>query len=99
MKDTILIRKGHFSPLAVIIMIALPIVIGIVCMCVGRMRVPFEDVINSLTALVTGQKGNVQNYSIIVKLRLPRILVAIPALATHSSHYSLIHWQHRIFLV
>lgn len=77
MKDTILIRKGHFSPLAVIIMIALPIVIGIVCMCVGRMRVPFEDVINSLTALVTGQKGNVQNYSIIVKLRLPRILVAI----------------------
>ena len=77
MKDTILIRKGHFSPLAVIIMIALPIVIGIVCMCVGRMRVPLEDVINSLTALVTGQKGNVQNYSIIVKLRLPRILMAI----------------------
>ena len=77
MKDTILIRKGHFSPLAVIIMIALPIVIGIVCMCVGRMRVPLEDVINSLTALVTRQKGNVQNYSIIVKLRLPRILMAI----------------------
>ena len=77
MKDTILIKKGHFTPLAVIIMIALPIVIGIVCMCVGRMRVPLEDVINSLTALVTGQKGNVQNYSIIVKLRLPRILMAI----------------------
>ena len=77
MKDTILIKKGHFTPLAVIIMIALPIVIGIVCMCVGRMRVPLEDVINSLTALVTRQKGNVQNYSIIVKLRLPRILMAI----------------------
>ena len=77
MKDNILIKKGRFTALAVILMIILPIAIGLICICVGRMSVPIEDVINSFGALITGEKGNIQNYSIIVKLRLPRILMAI----------------------
>lgn len=77
MKDSLLIKKGHFTVLAIVLMIALPLVIGILCMCAGRMKVPVSDVINALASLITGEKGNVQNYSIIVRLRLPRILMAI----------------------
>ena len=77
MKDSLLIKKGHFTVLAIVLMIALPLVIGILCMCAGRMKVPVSDVINALASLITGEKGNIQNYSIIVRLRLPRILMAI----------------------
>lgn len=77
MKNNCLIKKGHFTPLAVIMMFALPVITGMICMCVGRMEVPLSDVIKSIAALFTGQKDNIQNYSIIVNLRLPRILMAI----------------------
>ena len=77
MKNNCLIKKGHFTPLAVIMMFALPVITGLICMCVGRMEVPLSDVIKSISALFTGQKNNIQNYSIIVNLRLPRILMAI----------------------
>ena len=77
MKNNCLIKKGHFTPLAVIMMFALPVIIGMICMCAGRMEVPLSDVIKSIAALFTGQKNNIQNYSIIVNLRLPRILMAI----------------------
>ena len=77
MKNNCLIKKGHFTPLAVIMMFALPVITALICMCVGRMEVPLSDVIKSISALFTGQKNNIQNYSIIVNLRLPRILMAI----------------------
>lgn len=77
MKNNCLIKKGHFTPLAVIMMFALPVITGMICMCVGRMEVPLSDVVKSIAALFTGQKNNIQNYSIIVNLRLPRILMAI----------------------
>ena len=77
MKNNCLIKKGRFTPLAVIMMFALPVIIGMICMCVGRMEVPLSDVIKSIAAIFTGQKDNIQNYSIIVNLRLPRILMAI----------------------
>ena len=77
MKNNCLIKKGHFTPLAVIMMFALPVITGLICMCVGRMEVPLSDVVKSIAALFTGQKNNIQNYSIIVNLRLPRILMAI----------------------
>ena len=32
MKDSLLIKKGHFTVLAIVLMIALPLVIGILCM-------------------------------------------------------------------
>lgn len=77
MKNNCLIKKGHFTPLAVIMMFALPVITALICMCAGRMEVPLSDVIKSISALFTGQKNNIQNYSIIVNLRLPRILMAI----------------------
>ena len=77
MKNNCLLKKGHFTPLAIIVMFALPVIIGMICMCVGRMEVPLSDVVKSIAAIFTGQKNNIQNYSIIVNLRLPRILMAI----------------------
>ncbi len=77
MKNNCLIKKGRFTPLAVILMFVLPVVIGLGCICVGRMEIPISDVLKTIGAIFTGQETDVQNYSIIVNLRLPRILMAI----------------------
>lgn len=77
MKNNCLIKKGRFTPLAVILMFVLPVVIGLGCICVGRMEIPISDVFKTIGAIFTGHETDVQNYSIIVNLRLPRILMAI----------------------
>ena len=78
MKDTIWIKKGRFTPLAILLMLALPLVTSVVCLCFGRMNVPVGEVLAALrTALTGGSAANVQNYSIVINLRLPRILMAI----------------------
>lgn len=77
MENNCLIKKGRFTPLAVILMFVLPVVIGLGCICVGRMEIPISDVFKTIGAIFTGQETDVQNYSIIVNLRLPRILMAI----------------------
>ncbi len=77
MKDNFLIKRGRFTPAAIILMIIIPVVTALICMCAGRMQVPVSDVISSVIAIFTGKKDNIQNYSIIVNLRLPRILMAV----------------------
>ena len=77
MKDSFLIKKGRFTPFAVIAMILLPTVTGILCMCFGRMKLPVSDVINSICSIFTGEIDNLQVYTVVVNLRLPRILMAI----------------------
>ena len=58
-------------------MFLLPIATAFICLCVGRMSVPLGDVIRAIRSLFTGETAGVQNGSIIVNLRLPRILMAI----------------------
>ena len=78
MKDTIWIKKGRFTPLAVVLMFALPLVTALICLCFGRMNVPVGEVLTALRTALTGEStSNVQNYSIVINLRLPRILMAI----------------------
>ena len=77
MKDSFLIKKGRFTPIAVIAMILLPIVTGILCMCFGRMKLPVSDVLAAISSIFTGEIDNLQTYSVVVNLRLPRILMAI----------------------
>ena len=77
MKDRFLIKNGHFTFQAVIAMICIPIITGIICLCIGRMQIPLKDVIAAIQSLFTGNTDNIQNYSIIVNLRLPRILMAV----------------------
>lgn len=78
MKDTIWIKKGRFTPLAVVLMFAFPLVTALICLCFGRMNVPVGEVLTALRTALTGEStSNVQNYSIVINLRLPRILTAI----------------------
>ena len=78
MKDTIWIKKGRFTPLAVVLMFALPLVTALICLCFGRMSVPIGEVLSAMRTALTGEStSNVQNYSIVINLRLPRILMAI----------------------
>ena len=40
MKDTIWIKKGRFTPLAILLMLALPWGTAVICLCFGRRNVP-----------------------------------------------------------
>ncbi len=77
MKENFLIKKGHFTPLAIILMFVVPIATAFICICLGRMNVPPKDVFAALLGIFTGKSDNLQNYSIVVNLRLPRILMAV----------------------
>ena len=77
MNDNFLIKRGHFTPLAILLMILLPLVTALICICLGRMNVPVGDVIAVFRDVFTGNEGHAQNYSIVINLRLPRILMAI----------------------
>lgn len=58
-------------------MILLPATAALICMCIGRMGLSAPEVVRTLAgALFRGETGT-QNYSIIVNLRLPRILMAV----------------------
>ena len=54
MKDTIWIKKGRFTPLAVVLMFALPLVTALICLCFGRMSVPIGEVLSALRTALTG---------------------------------------------
>lgn len=77
MKDTLWIKNGRFIPLAVVLMFLLPAAVSLICLCFGRMHVPVQDVLQALWACLRGSAGNTQNCSIVINLRLPRILMAI----------------------
>lgn len=77
MKDSFLIKKGHFTLTAILLMFLLPLSVGLICICIGRMQLPLSDVVTAIVGAFTGETDNVQNYSIIMNLRLPRILMAI----------------------
>ena len=77
MNDNFLIKRGHFTPLAILFMILLPLVTALICICLGRMNVPVGDVIAVFRDVLTGNEGHAQNYSMVINLRLPRILMAI----------------------
>ncbi len=70
MKDTIWIKRPLY-PLAILLMLALPLTTSVICLCFGRMNVPVGEVLTALrTALTGGSAANVQNYSIVINLRL-----------------------------
>ncbi len=77
MKDSIWIKKGHFTLLAIICMVLLPLLTALICLCFGRMNVSVQSVIQAFKDALSGTITNAQNYSIVINLRLPRILMAI----------------------
>ncbi len=77
MNKTWLIQKGRLSPLGITLLILLPILSVIVCLGIGRMYVPLNTVLDTLLKLWKGEEINPTDYSIIVNLRLPRIIMAL----------------------
>lgn len=76
MKNTVWIRHNRFTFAAILIMILLPIATAIISMCIGRMNLSMIEVINTLFDAAKGNRDS-QNYSIVINLRAPRIIMAI----------------------
>ena len=76
MKNTVWVRHNKFTVAAILAMILLPIATALISLCIGRMNL---SVIEVLTTLSDAAKGNrqSQNYSIVINLRAPRIIMAV----------------------
>ena len=57
-------------------MILLPIAAALISLCIGRMNLSIIEVINTLSDAAKGNRQS-QNYSIVINLRAPRIIMAI----------------------
>ena len=77
MKDSFWIRKNHCTPEAVICMLLLPVMAALTCLCIGRMNLSVPEVIRTLLGALLRRETDGQSYSIIVNLRVPRILMAV----------------------
>lgn len=76
MKNTVWIRHNKFTIAAKLALFLLPIVTAIICLCIGRMNLSIIEVINTLSDAAKGNRQS-QNYSIVMNLRAPRILMAV----------------------
>ena len=77
MKNNFWIKRNRFTPAAVVLMVLLPLAVALICLCIGRMNLSVSQVTQTLFLAVRGEGRESQNYSIIMNLRLPRILMAI----------------------
>lgn len=77
MKNNFLIKKNHFTVAAVILMFLLPLTVALICICIGRMNLSAADVFDAFAGLILRGEKSTQNYSIVMNLRLPRILMAV----------------------
>ena len=76
MKNTVWIRHNKFTIAAMLTMFLLPIVTALISLCIGRMNLSIIEVIHTLTDAARGNRQS-QNYSIVINLRAPRIIMAI----------------------
>lgn len=76
MKNTVWIRHNKFTIAAILAMFLLPIATALISLCIGRMNLSIIEVINTLADAAKGNRQS-QNYSIVINLRAPRIIMAI----------------------
>lgn len=77
MKDTIWIKKGRFTLLAILLMMLLPIVTSLVCLCIGRMQLSPVEVLEGLRGFIDVSFRGIKNYTVVCNVRTPRVLMAI----------------------
>lgn len=63
---------GRLRPVQLIAFLLAPVLIGLACLCVGRMNVPVSDLIASMKGLDIGR----QKEAVLWSMRLPRVLLA-----------------------
>ena len=68
---------GRLRPVQTAVIIILPVVIFLVCLCIGRMSIPLPDVLRSLVGIF-GLESDVarQTDTVIRSMRLPRLILA-----------------------
>lgn len=77
MNKTLIVRNGKLRPAAVFAMLLVPVLMGVVCIGIGRMSLPAEELIETLVAALMGGEVSSKNYSVLFNIRLPRIFMAI----------------------
>ncbi len=69
-------KKKYVTFISIFFAIA-PIVVMIVCLGIGRYQLTFMETLDALWTAVTGQEVDPMVYSVLFKVRLPRVLLAL----------------------
>ena len=77
MKDNLWIRNNHFTLLSYALMFITPIVFALIALCSGRMFLSVKEVVDTLMMVINGKGEEAEFFSIIMNIRLPRIIMAI----------------------
>ncbi len=76
MSSSIWLKNGRFRLHTIVALFLLPVVTAIICLGIGRMNVPLPTVVETLLGVMRGREVDAQTYSIVMQLRLPRIIMA-----------------------
>lgn len=73
-----LVRKeGKFFPLALFFLIALPFFAVLISLSLGRMNISIGQILEVFFNLIGGKEVDAKFYSVIINIRLPRIILAL----------------------
>ncbi len=77
MRTNLFLKDGHFRPLSILLLFLVPLFIAFICLGIGRLYIPYGDIISTFTNYIKGTNKADFTYITLVNLRLPRILMAI----------------------
>ena len=70
-------KTGRLPVPAVLLLFVLPVLTGLVCLCIGRVGLTVSDVFDAFRKAFSGEAENTISYVTVMRLRLPRILMAM----------------------
>lgn len=76
MKDNLWIKDNYFTLISKLLMFLVPVIAALIAACTGRIFIPVGEVFKTIGNIFTGDEA-LSNYSIIVNLRVPRIIMAV----------------------
>lgn len=77
MRDNFFLKNGHFRPVSILIMFLLPVITAIFCIGIGRLSIPLGEIFEILFSFFQGKVLDETNYTVLINLRIPRIIMAI----------------------
>ena len=70
-------KTGRLSVPAAVVLCIVPLLTGFVCLCIGRVGLSVQDVLGVFRKAFSGEAENTIPYVTVMRLRLPRILMAM----------------------
>lgn len=69
--------KGLDMPLILLVLIMLPLIVGLACLSIGRIRISPLDIIMLFKDLIQANEYDKTLHAVVINIRLPRLILAL----------------------